>query len=202
MSGLSSAIVQVDSSKKIVDILQDQIAALRDEVKGGIETNFAIWKMGLIGVGAVVVLKSDVKLEDYPPLVPLLAITVIFLGVKQNFVTWRIGRSIALNESRINFLLVTVVLDHEICLWRRRREAFNKWRIFFAIFVVGTPMHLYLIHSYMSGSKLGATCTVSAPVYITSFLMNLLLLAEFIRLWVLFQLPTIETIPTSYPASL
>ncbi len=196
MSGHSPLTPEAGSSKK-VDVLQAEIAALRDEAQSRVETNYAIWKMGLIGVGAVVVLKSDVRLEDYLPLVPLLAITGVFLAAKQNFVIWRTGRSIALNESRINFHLAAVVLDHEIGLWQRRREAFHKWRIILAILAVCTPTHLFLIHSYMGGSKLGASRMISAPIYATSALINFLLLIEFMRLGRLFQLPAIQTMSRS-----
>jgi uncharacterized membrane protein len=103
-------------------VLTKQMDALRTEVQKRIETDYAIWKLTFGGLAAIVVLKSDIRLVDYLPLVPLLGIALLHVVVTEMFYIFRVNCSLARCEYQINGLLkLDKFLSHEIDFWNSRK---------------------------------------------------------------------------------
>src|SRR5437016_14526 len=132
-----------------LEALKTEMEALRSEVRNRIETNSSVWKLVFTGLAAIVVLKADVRLEDYLPLVPLLVVGLSHLAITQIFYIFRISQSLARSEERINKLLEDQVLQHESGLWANRISWFRRSRYFFALLIAILPGSLLWIHIYM-----------------------------------------------------
>lgn len=180
-----------------VDVLNKQMDALRTEVQKRVETDYAIWKLTFGGLAAIVVLKSDIRLEDYLPLVPLLGIALLHVLVTEMFYIFRINCSLARCEYQINRLLnVDNFLSHEIDFWKSRRRWFRQWKWLLVVAgITAFVLQWVLMHTYMPDSKFCDERGLRWPLYAISLLLPVLVTINFARTWKLLSQGTPEEIP-------
>jgi hypothetical protein len=107
-------------------ILQEHLGSLRRETEGWLDRQARVWQTAIAGVAAVFVLREDTELETFLPLAPILGVAVAAQWMSLLVMVIRAGRSMAVDEHRLNALVGgPPLLTHEIELWGRRSSRLN-----------------------------------------------------------------------------
>jgi hypothetical protein len=141
------------TDKEMIDVIQGNAESLRNEVSSRIQSDLKFGQMLVAGVGAVIVFKGQIR--DFLPLVPVLALLLLFIWQQSEFSLFRLGKRLAKEEQKINELAGKTPLDHETALWAERARWFPKlsvWRM--TLNCVAVAYSLFLIHRFMPDSKL------------------------------------------------
>ena len=115
-------------------MVEKQIDRLRKEVDDRISSNNTLWRAGLAGIGALILLKENLELGRFVLLLPILAMAFASHWLNQLLTLYRSGDSMAACECKINKLAGDVLLEHETILTRNRRTMLGMRRT--AILVV------------------------------------------------------------------
>lgn len=164
------------------EVLKAQMDALRKEVQGRIETDYAIWKLTFAGIAAVIVLKDQIKLQDYLPLAPILAMALVHVAITEMFYIFQNGYALARCERQINELLGDdKLLGHELRLAKARVVGLRYWAPFVQMGIgAAAVIQWILLHFYLPNSKFNDR-TLSIPLYAVSIALPLLALITFRR---------------------
>jgi Photosystem II 4 kDa reaction centre component len=175
------------TDKEMIDVIQENAESLRKEVSSRIESDLKFGQMLVAGVAAIAVLKPDVNIKDFLPIVPVLVLLLIFVWQQSEFSLFRLGKRLAKEEQKINTLAGRDLLEHETALWAERSRWFPKLeggRLILNCVVVAFAF--YLIHLFMPGSKLNDR-DISWLTYATSGVIAFQILNVFRRECQLFK---------------
>lgn len=84
-------------------------------------SNHTLWRAGLAGIGALILLKESLDLSRFVLLLPLLCMVFVAHWLNQMLTLYRSGDAMAGCEARINKFAGETLLDHELILARARR---------------------------------------------------------------------------------
>lgn len=146
------------TDKEMIDVIQENAESLRKEVSSRIDSDLKFGQMLVAGVAAVVVFKGEIR--DFLPLVPVLALLLLFIWQQSEFSLFRLGKRLAKEEQKINELAGRDLLEHETALWAERERWFPKsevWRMI--LNCVAVIFSFFLIAHFMQGSKLNSRDT-------------------------------------------
>ena len=114
-------------AKDKIAVVQKQIEVVYKEIQGRMETGKRLWQVVIGGLAAVVVLKKDVDLALYFPVVPLIGMLLLAYWLREFEFLFRSGRMIATMESIINRLAGGPdLLFCETKLRKERQERLGK----------------------------------------------------------------------------
>lgn len=108
------------SNNAKIAVLEKQIDRLRKEVDDRMGSNHTLWRAGLAGLGALILLKEALDLSRLSFVAPIIAMTLASHWINQTLTFFRAGDAMAVCERRINVLAGDVLLTHELSLtlWR------------------------------------------------------------------------------------
>jgi len=108
--------------KDAISILEKQVDRLRKEVDDRMNSNHTLWRAGLAGVGAFILLKESLDLTRLVMALPVLGMGLAAHWLNQLLTLCRAGDSMAGCEARINLFAGLVLLDHELVLAQMRQR--------------------------------------------------------------------------------
>jgi len=142
---LGSSIKDMESKDKI-HIVQSNIEALRKEIHLRIESQNNLWRLVIAGLAAVVVLKSDIDVGRFLPILPIVGMLILAYWFGETLFVFRTGRWIASMEGQINTLVGKDILQYESTMWRQRKATLWGKDWFYLILAAGaTATYLFLL---------------------------------------------------------
>jgi len=135
----------VDTKDKVF-VIQSNIDALRKEINLRIESQNNLWRLIIAGLAAAVVLKSDIDVGRFLPVVPIVGMLITAYWLGESLFVFRTGRWIAAMEAQVNDLAGRDLLQYESTLWKHRKATLwgNKW-FYLALAFVATGVYLFLL---------------------------------------------------------
>lgn len=120
----------MDENQK-VEILREQIAALRSEVVRYSDSQRTIARYSIIGVAAIAVLRKDLSIGDFEtflPIVPIIGMGMIAVMVLENVFIFRSGRWLAAAEKQLNEIAGEpfLVYEQSIRNWRTKWLSYGR----------------------------------------------------------------------------
>jgi hypothetical protein len=134
-------------TKDKVLVIQSNIEALRREINLRIESQNSIGRLVLAGLAAVVVLKADIQIGRFLPVVPIVGMLITAFWFTETLFVFRTGRWIASMEAQINTLAGSDILQYESTLWQQRKATLwgNNW--FYLLLAIGaTAAYVFLLY--------------------------------------------------------
>ena len=119
--------------KDQIAVIEKQIDRLRKEVDERMSSNHTLWRAGLAGIGAFILLKESIDLSRVVLALPVLGMGLAAHWLNQLLTLYRSGDAMAGCEARINSLAGFALLDHELTLSRMRRQILVGRRLLFVL---------------------------------------------------------------------
>lgn len=114
--------------KDKLSVVQNEIQAFRKESQGRMENGQKVWQLVVGGIAAVVVLKNDVDLLRFFPLVPVIGMLLLAHYLREYHLLFRDNRYIARLEHKVNELTEESLLMSSITLREERKLRLgSKW---------------------------------------------------------------------------
>lgn len=183
-----------------VQSIEKQIDRLRKEVDDRIGSNHTLWRAGLAGMGALILLQKDLDFGRALAVVPLLGMVLAAYWLNQMVTFYRIADSLAFCEQQINKIFAAQVLDHELTLFAVRRRLMKRYRPYMWVACISAVILYWYALSHTHPNLLTNPLSQDAlPMLIASIICNIAAVANFVR-FVTFGWPamTRETSPEGY----
>lgn len=133
-------------TKDKVSVIQSNIDSLRKEINLRIESQNNLWRLVIAGLAAVVVLKADIEIGRFLPIVPIVGMLITAYWFSETLFVFRTGRWIASMEAQINTLIGSDLLLYESTMWRQRKATLwgNSW-FYIVVAIVTTAAYSFLL---------------------------------------------------------
>jgi hypothetical protein len=185
---------EVVTKQQKIEVVRTNMENLRQEATGWMQSQSSLWRTAIAGIAAVLVLDRDVDLVRFLPLIPTLGMALLLQWLAQTFMVFRIGRALAVEETRINsWLGDPVALSHERTLWGERQRLLrgekNRGRPFLyaAAIIVPVASHLGLVGWALDHQNLEAVPGAEPFYWATAVVIDVLAAIMFVRLCRLVQ---------------
>jgi hypothetical protein len=153
--------------------LQAHMDSLRREIGSRLESQNTVWRALVGGLAAVIILKEDVDVDRFLPLVPLLGTVLITVWLNNQLMIVRGGYSLGLDESKIGQLFGDeVMLEHEATLWRMRKELARWAPVWWLLFLLAVAVQFVTIYFLWRESDLPQNAGTWLAVYGAAFVVS------------------------------
>jgi hypothetical protein len=129
-----------------LDAVRAHMESLRREIGGRLETQNTVWRTLVAGLAAVLILKEDIDIGRFLPLVPILGAVLATVWLNNQLMIVRGGYSLGLDEERIGRLVGDpAFLQHETVLWTWRKGLAQRRWAWWTLWAVGAAVQLVAI---------------------------------------------------------
>jgi len=175
-------------TKDKVSVIQANIDSLRKEIDLRIVSQNTIWRLVIIGLAAVVVLKGDIEIGRFLPLVPILGMIITAFWFTETLFLFRTGRWIASMEAQINTLIGSEILQYESTLWQQRKATVWGTNWFYVVLAIGaTAAYVFLLFRFLPGARQVGIRGFTELFALAAVLSYVFAAANFYRIWSLLR---------------
>lgn len=129
-----------------LDAVRTHMDSLRREIGSRLETQNTVWRTLVAGLAAVIILKEDIDIGRFLPLVPILGAVLATVWLNNQLMIVRGGYSLGLDEERIGRLLGDpTLLQHETVLWTWRKGLARRRWTWWTLWAVGAAVQVAAI---------------------------------------------------------
>jgi hypothetical protein len=131
--------------KDKLSLVHNEIQAFRKESQSRMENGHKLWQLVIGGLAAVIVLKNDVDLLRFFPLVPVIGMLLLAHYLREYHFYFRDNRYIARLERKINELTGELLLISSITLREERKLRLGARWLYIKITIIISLIYAWFI---------------------------------------------------------
>lgn len=167
-------------------VIQTHAQDLRKEVESNATSQRTIFRMGIIGLAAIIALRKDLTVadvQDMLPIFPLLGMAIVAFTAAELTLVFRLARALANTEVRINALAKRKLLTHDQDFWEYRRRHFfiPSNSTLASIFIVVGVLFVGLEWLLLQSSELNDYPSVRLLVYLLAAITHVITIGYYAR---------------------
>ncbi|HEX5911530.1 MAG TPA: hypothetical protein VFY54_00205 [Rubrobacter sp.] len=160
-----SVLTPAEARKEQLGLLEGHISKLKDETAGWLDRQARLWQTAIAGIAAIAVFRGDTDIELYLPFAPIVVLALGAQWLRLQTMLVRVGRAMAIGEVRINALVGSNILTHELDLWDRRSATLKRLRRYRGLLIAGVVLLSLVYGGFVAFTLRDLTPTAVQVIY-------------------------------------